>query len=46
MGTKRDILEDELKNGESVKKNTHVDRRSEKKQRKADERTLCQGPIP
>ncbi len=43
MGTKRDILEDELKNGESVKKNTHIDRRSEKKQRKADEKRLKKG---
>ena len=43
MGTKRDIIEHELKNGESIKDNTHLDRRSTKKQKKADEKRLKKG---
>jgi len=44
MGTKRDILESELKDGEKLKENIHVDRRTKDKKKKAkDEKRLKKG---
>jgi len=44
MGTKRVIIEDELKSGENIKENIHLDRRSKnKKQKKRDEKRLKKG---
>jgi len=44
MGTKRDIIEDELKNGESLKENIHTDRRpKDKKQANKDEKRMKKG---
>ncbi len=44
MGTKRVIIENELKNGENIKENVHGDRRSKKKKlSKEDEKRLKKG---